>query len=469
MKKYYLLDDWVLDGYRDMRRIFPKPRPVRSAPIMEEVCPTGILKEPLTGEYRSWKEGLYRGKKKNEVTEVLCFAKSSDGIHWQKSPHPGPRDSRYPDRVDFIGFEKKLGHSIYYDTHDHNPARRYKSVSEDGYIRTSPDGFHWKIDRAMRCFSHLTDSYSDCINNLIWNPVSGKYQITCRPIMADRRIALVQSEDLYHWSAPLVILQPDARDAPLTQFYGMPQYWAGDLLVGFLQKFRVPHEERRWEHKMYGFVESELVYSYNGLHWLRPDRTSFFEHPEPPELGSNSIYGGNIIDEGNHYLIYSTGYVMHDGSVDDYVIEGQPYAGVLVHTLRKDGFACMETIGGGGSMWTRSLQLLDDDFTINYQAVNKNSKIHLQLLGNDWKPLAGFTFDDFIPLAGDEIAGRPAWKGKNIAEQVGKVCKIEFKLFDARIYSFSLNSNIIYGPSLAKDLIEQAFTRKGRVLMRPDN
>ena len=62
----------------------------------------------------------------------------------------------------------------------------------------------------------------------------------------------------------------------------------------------------------------------------------------------------------------------------------------------------------------------------------------------------------------------PKWKRKDISGLKGKICKIEFKLFDARIYSFSWTSEIIYGPSLGKEFIEKSMSREGRILMQPE-
>ena len=58
-------------------------------------------------------------------------------------------------------------------------------------IAFSPDGSHWSFDSTKNTFHPL---WSDAYNGLIWNPVLKCYQVFCRAIGTDRRIATVTSK-----------------------------------------------------------------------------------------------------------------------------------------------------------------------------------------------------------------------------------------------------------------------------------
>ena len=73
---------------------------------------------------------------------------------------------------------------------------------------------------------------------------------------------------------------------------------------------------------------------------------------------------------------------------------------------------------------TRSIKPSGSDFTVNYMAVNRDSRILVQLADEQWKPIPGFTFEESIPLTGDQTAGKPAWQNKTLRELTHDSCKI---------------------------------------------
>ena len=106
---------------------------------------------------------------------------------------------------------------------------------------SSPDAITWNVHQDRMWSDKVHDS--DDLNDVIFNPVTGKYMVFCRRGNLDRRVAITESEDLKQWTPRKVVLQPDCMDTPLEQFYGMIPFWYEDMFVGILWNYRVPQEE----------------------------------------------------------------------------------------------------------------------------------------------------------------------------------------------------------------------------------
>jgi hypothetical protein len=66
--------------------------------------------------------------------------------------------------------------------------------------------------------------------------------------------------------------------------------------------------------------------------------------------------------------------------------------------------------------------------------------------GVDWKPIPGYSFEECIPLTGDELYARPRWKERaDVSEVIGKQVRLEFKLFQAELYAVRWDVQPWYG------------------------
>ena len=111
--------------------------------------------------------------------------------------------------------------------------------------------------------------------------------------------------------------------------------------------------------------------------------------------------------------------------------------------MRKDGFAYLEPVGGHGWVRTRGLIPKDGKLSINYQAAL--GEVLVQVCDTKGDPYPGFSFEDCEPLKGDELAAEPRWKGKKLDELIGKWVRLEFKLFQSRIYAYRWSCDLHYG------------------------
>ena len=442
-KTILFFDDFPLDEYRNVRRRFIQPTPVKEGTFRDDTTPEGSSRcsveyDPTAKRYRMW----YRmWRQLDEIppawgrdrVAMLALAESEDGIHWQPVQLKEKVDAlteKYP-QVVFSGRFRLDETHVYVDQYETDPQRRYKMAYMDwdpesgehlATLAFSADGVHWQTSDIR-----WHPAYSDTNNNLFYNPVTERYQIMCRKELVDRRIAMTESEDLRTWSLPRVIIRPDPLDPPCVQFYGMVTFYYEGTFIGFLQLFHADMSDRR-SPKMAGprAGEAELAYSYDGLSWNRTHRRFI----ELPELGEyRAIPNHLLVDPEDRIRIYSWARRQE---------HHQPHhehgCAILLHTLRKDGFVCLESMGTSGYVRTKMLILDGPELTFNIQA--PLGRVSIQVSDKDCQPIPGYTFEDFDPWTGDELALRPQWRdGRDLTGLVGQRIQFEIRMEQAQLYA----------------------------------
>ena len=447
MRLYLFLDDWMLDDYHNIVRRFGRPEPAPMEPATHMPNYTSVLWEPELGKYRCW-YAHYMKLSDGRRWAVHCLDESQDGWQWQPVNHGGPTDPRAPEKKNSLRYWKKEPQAmpcvVHRDDHDQDPQRRYKGVFPRGQPVYSPDGVHWTPDLKHPTFT--VPAGSDTHNSIIFNPVTGRYQVFHRPANLDRRVAIAESEDLETWTESRVVIHPDVLDEPLLQFYGITPLWYEDLFLAMLWDHHISATERGSRAKMAGFIDNELAYSYDGRNWLRTDRKPFVGLAEYPAFGWGGMYAHSfLVDHEDRVRIYSMGYqVEHGDSKRLYALmeAGQPFGAMTAHTLRKDGFAYLQPPGGWGYVAMRGLIPKDADLRINYQAMT--GKMLVQLSDEEGKVLPGFSFRECYPMTGDEVYAKPRWKKKRLRSVVGKWVRLEFRLFCTRLFAVRWNSQTHY-------------------------
>jgi hypothetical protein len=440
VKLFLFLDDWLLDVKRDIVRRFPAAEPVKlEAKTVREMHRCSILYDTKKKLYRAIGGPVYKGR--------AFIWESRDGVKWRKTRH----DMKTPQRQSFP-FES----TWFYDRWDKDAKRRYKMVGYPydlgtrggpGIMATSPDGVKWEWH--PECVWLDEEGYgSDTNNTMFYNPLKKEWTVICRRFHADRRVALVHSKDLVNWSEAEVVLHPDNADPAMLQFYGMTAMpYEDQYFFGIVQGYQPPVElvgrvdDNRI--KMDGKVTPQLVYSYDGRHWLRSDRSAVIQRARPGEVGASCIYPHSIVKspDGGLY-VYSCATTMDHGS---HALKGhrRPTEGMLLHRFRSDGFSYLEPSGGWGYIATRVVVPKAGELKLNYLA--PTGEVLVQLSARDGKALPGFSFEDCVPLTGDKVRARVQWKRrKNLKSVLGKPLRVEIKMRDARLYALRLDCGLWY-------------------------
>ena len=451
MRAIFFLDDWMLDRRCDVDRVFPTPRQTELKGCGEMGVST-VIYDPEVKRFRAW-------SKKLRVKDAPArLYESDDGVEWAPTGHTR----------EMFTMQNFYEQTWFYDPWDADPDRRHKMIvypyakntyGGPGLIETSPDGVNWTLQRDW-AWSPPDGNGSDTCNNLFYNPHLREYVVVCRKHHIDRRIFQVTSTDLKHWSAPRLMLQPEPSDPPLTQFYGMGVcFYRDELFLGFPQLYRVPDREAMTErnlfYKMSGRVQSELAYSYDGYAWNRTTRTPVIPLAEPGQYGAGSIYVRALAQRPSdgRLLLYSRGTLtLHDGGPRD--ANGNPrplpevYAGqssgLLLHTWRADGFAALDAVSNASMIRTRYLVPHSPELTLNLQ--NPLGEARVQILDADNKPVPGFSFDDCLPLRGDDIRLPVRWRAHADLSAVmdGRRIALEIRFTSGRLYAINLHCSHWY-------------------------
>lgn len=309
----------------------------------------------------------------------------------------------------------------------------------------SEDGLNFDIRQALPWQSTRADTWC----GWIWNPLTGLFQINTRPTHVDRRIAMVTSPDMRNFSPAVTILQPDASDPPGTEFYSMPIKEYEGLFIGLLHVFETdPFEMSRI--KMAGRTQTQLTYSYNGVNWYRSDRTPFIANRELGEMGGGQVFAMEMLRTRDDKLLFMVNASIGEhAAYTDMQKAGLDTRGViapLLYEMRLDGFCAMKTRSKDGLLRTRTIIPQSGELSLNVRT-SGHTAVRVQIVdGETGQPLPGYTRDDAIPITGDHLFARPAWKDKaDLGELKGKPIRFEIFMREAELFAIRVPCHVFIG------------------------
>ena len=305
------------------------------------------------------------------------------------------------------------------------------------------------------------------MNKLFYNPYTEEYSLIHRATNLDRRIALKTTKDFKEWSQPKVVLHPGAKfnhDDSLTELYGMTACWHDGIFLGITVPFHMAFNEVL-QSPMNGYMESELVYSYDGEHFMDTTGRALVERPQPPLQGCAQTAIVDICEtfEGSEYILTARAFnVQHSMPQPEMIsMQNGRAFGAAFYRIRKDGFCGLEGMGVGapGIVVARAMQLLKDDLSFNVNAscgiarfaILKDIEPSDEPVTSQFHPKShqdfyeGFSFDDCVPFEqSDSVDVIPQWKEHKLKELVGKRVLIAVELKFAMLHAISLTAEQEY-------------------------
>ncbi len=421
------------------------------------------------GRYRMW----YNCAPEVPTRANFChvgYAESSDGVRWEK-PVLGIDPFADTKETNLLNLYRHFP-SVMIDSSEPDPAHRYKATgfvargwtqerggkySKTGfYTAYSADGLRWTD------YEHeplQVDDTGGFIKDEHRQRFTGFVRPQPRYDLIDRRsLGIVTSQDLTHWSRPWTILVPDGEDDRMArdrgfhhaEFYGMAIHPFEDFLVGIMWVFWVYLPLRAKDRMgMWGIIDCQLVYSYDGSYWHRtPDRQPFIP------LGTRGDFDAAMIqtavrpvEVGDEVWIYYTGsphqhhyYTTKDWQTrDDIDYKAKMYWNedvISIAKIKRDRYASFST-WDQGSLTVRHGR--PDGRRLLINARSPRGWVKAQVLDVGGSPLEGLGLQECRPFTGDSVRGEITWAGRSLTDlSPDQEIQLRFVLDDADLYAYEL-------------------------------
>jgi hypothetical protein len=373
--------------------------------------------------------------------DLTLYATSADGLNWEK-PDLGRYDYR-GSRNNNIIFDV-TSPSVLWDRAATDPASRYKMLGSlpEGYrAAVSADGIVWREPVDMPVLEHV-----DTIT-LARDPRTGDYlAYHKRPAEVrgfQRRVVwLSRSADFATWSAPELVLVPDAFDdqwvtqaQERTEIYNMSVYPHAAGFIGFPAMFRVQTERARetlspGQSPVDGPIDLQLATSPDGRTWHRSNpRTAMVPRGAPGTFDAGALLGCSstlVHTDKETWLYYTAISTGHGGPL--------PAKRITIGRAewRRHGFVSLDAGPDGGEIVTRPLQIGAGALRLNADAAR--GEVAYALTETDGRAIPGFDFADCTPLRADEVAAPLRWKNGTALPQDRPVV-LRLRLKNTRLYS----------------------------------
>lgn len=414
----------------------------------------------------------------------LCYARSRDGITWEKpslglAVFEGSRDNNIV-LGNGAGGMTNCGSEgmIFLDPKASKEERfRYAVRISDDYKHTvifsSPDGIHWKLTHPKVLTFTRDDQrqHLDSQNVIFWDDRLNKYVAYMRrnqfqPGWRGRSVARSESPTLDGFAevqdAP-IILETDKLDAtlggkPAVDYYtsGVIKYpWAQDAYFMFPQAYfhyisgqlaefpkQVPVNS--------GPLDTRFAASRDGIKWQRFDRRPFVPLGMNGEFDSKAArsFHGMVrsVDGREIYMYYVGSDQLHGWGRDERnnrLFLGAGLAPTQTNSLisrvvlRRDGFVSARAAYTGGEFTTPPLNFAGRELVLNVDT-SAAGLLRCELLAEGGQPIPGYALADCgVIHTANEIDRLVKWRGgSDLGKLAGQPVKLRVVFRDTDLYAF---------------------------------
>ena len=444
--------------------------------MMQRPVPAGVavkFDQPWEGRFSAYITVLhndeadkyqmyYRGNagfKDGTSGEVTCYAESADGVKWTK-PKLGLNEiNGSKDNNVMLANLPPYTHNFapFIDTRPGVAKEdRYKALAglggKNGGLSAfvSGDGLHWK---KMQDAPVITKGAFDSQNVSFWSDAEQCYVAYFRIFTGGgvddktwkpkgvRWVSRATSKDFVHWTdatsmtcdQPLVdhiyISQTNPYfNAPHIYVSTAARFMPGKAVLGDQAKKQLAEDKKAYATLDQDCSEAVLMTTRAGT--TQYNRTFMEGFVRPGQDFRNWTSRSNYPACG----VVQTGKSEMSMFVERHY--GQNTAQLERFTMRLDGFASLHADHAGGEMTTKPFTFTGKALHLNF-ATGASGSIAIEIQDVDGKPIPGFTSDDCLLTAGDEIDRVIAWKkSADVSSLAGKPVRLRWVLKDADVFSF---------------------------------
>lgn len=394
--------------------------------------------------YRLYYRGNPKAGKDGSETEVTCCAESPDGRTWTK-PALGLFEvhGTRSNNVVLAG-QSPFSHNFAPFVDDRPgvpPDERFKAFAGTstsglhGFV--SADGLRW---RKAGNGPLVRKGAFDSQNVGFWSASENCYVLYLRTWTAGefagfRTVSRATSTNFLDWSDPVPM---GFGETPVEHLYTTqthPYFRAPHLYVAFPMRF-IPGRRVLSESQALALgvdrnyagdaAETAFMTSRGGTTYDRTFMEGFIRPgPDPGNWASRAgLAASGMIQTGPAEMsLYKQAHY------------AQPDAHLVRYVLRLDGFASVQAPYAGGGFTTRPLRFTGRRLVANL-ATGASGSVRAEIQDAEGRPLPGFTLDDSVEQAGDEIARTLSWKaGNDLSTLAGRPVRLRFVMRDANLYS----------------------------------
>jgi hypothetical protein len=371
---------------------------------------------------------------------ATCYAESKDGINWTKPPlkifsYNGSKDNNIvsPIWIDspFLDKQGTPEERFKAFTFDELPADEVPkgagAFSKYGlYGMVSPDGYHWsRLPRPL--VRHFCDSW----NIAGWDPQLKKYVGFFRGHEGGRSITRAETTDFHQWPMPETLLCTGPEDSPSSDFYSSGYTTYPGIPSLRLMFAGIYHLET-------SLVDVRLAVSRDSYGWNWVTQQPVIECGRTNEWDWGMIFGQpNLcrLGDGRLALCY-TGYD-HGHETDfgkSYRDWPKPETG-LAWAVWGDGRLAGVEADRGGDFYAVNPARNVSAIQINARTAAEG-RVEVELVDKD-QALPGFTFQDCVPITGDQSWTPVRFKRKDgLSELRDRKFQIHFRLVNAKVFGY---------------------------------
>lgn len=390
------------------------------------------------GIYKMWYDAI-----DNDGGRWLCYATSTDGIHWQK-PALGIVEFQGSKENNIVFPTVKRGHEpgcVFIDRNPGCPAdARYKMVcSYEGaaghatHVFASADGLHWRAISDRPSFRS-----SDTGNVAFWDERISRYVAYVRTWTPMRMVGRCEFDDLTDFGKEQVVFGYDEDDPPDMDFYtnaAVKYPFAKDVYLIFPSAYFHYPEPPVGKFRNDGPLDIRLAVSRDGIHFSRPERSAYIGLGVKGEWDDSALYmATGMIRRGAEIWQYYAGYDFTHGAYD---VRRDQYKGAISRVVQRlDGFVSADAPYTEGVLTTVPITFSGKRLELNVDAGVAGS-VRVELLDAEGRPLPGFALRQADAIKGNHIAHTVTWQGSDdVSALAGKHVKIRFVMRDCKLYAF---------------------------------
>lgn len=399
------------------------------------------------GKFRMWYECYDVEGWPTADDTSLCYAESTDGIHWTKpqlglvSYQGSTANNILFRQVGVDSYRSRVHGSCVFIDPEAPASERYKCVSQGQfqgigdrpfYIAgmTSPDGLHWTRLPKPICLVFADSQYSG-----FWDESKKLYALFGRTSGRGGR-AIGRSVSEHFESFPRLsepsVLQTEPDD-PLTcdlynpacqQYPGVP-----GLYLMFPSVFR--HREDT--------LDIRLSVSRNGENWTSPNHTQrFLPLGRAGEFDSGSLYAGNGACQlhGDEMSFFYSGSPLKHEEVELPQLSDPKNRRVISRAVAKrDRLVSVSPTKSVGHLVTPPIPFKGQRLVINAVA-HPGGHVRIGLLDKDGQTIPQHGVADCQPLEGDQLQGTISWvDGESVSTLAGQEIRLRIELLNADLFS----------------------------------